>query len=228
MDDFKNCSKPSTNCAEDSEGIPKNMQCKRVFCAQCIKEFDSHSSPQCPICQLPAIVSQNSDPNKVAVRQPATVLHYLITVYYLFLQLFSLGLIICFIVLFSDKDSGIYDYTALGICLLIDLILIFIGLFSLLYIGIIHNKNKKDTKDPEDPKDHNKTLKAVEIFITFILIVAFYGGVGFFIWGIVVLAKNKNTFTTFTHVVLILSVCYYGVSVLVFVIIVIAGCMGCF
>ena len=218
MNNSKSCSKCSAKCTQDSERVLKNMQCEHTFCAQCIKEFDNHNSPQCPACQLPTITVQNSDPNKVTVRQPVTVLDCYTGLYYLLLHLSSLGLIICFIVLFSDKDSGIYDYTALGICLLIDLILIFICMCSFLFVAIIgHIKNDKGTKDPgdpEDPEDHNKILKSVSGFIICILLIVLLAGVGFCIWDIIVLAEKKNTFTTFTHIVLILSACYYGAFVL--------------
>jgi len=224
MNNSKSCSKCSAKCTEDSERVLKNMQSEHTFCAQCIKEFDNHSSPQCFVWQPRTITVQNSDPNKVAVRRPITVSGYFLIVYCFFLQLFSLGLIICFIVLFSDKDSGIYDYTALGICLLIDFILIFICMCILLYLGIIkYIENNKG--------DHDKTPDAVATLTIWILGIALFSGVVFCFWDIavlVILAIKKNTFTTFTHIVLILSACYYGAFVLLYVGIAIAGCMGCF
>ena len=109
------------------------------------------------------------------------------------LQLLSLSLIISFIILFSDKDSGIYDHTDLGICFLIDFILLFICM-CILFLAIITKNN-----------DHWILILAGIVFP-----IALLAGIVFCIWGIVVLAKKDYTFITFTHIVLILSVGYYG------------------
>jgi len=116
---------------------------------------------------------------------------------YVLLQLFSLSLTICFIILFSDKDSEIYDHIGLGICLLID--------FSLYSIAICIALLYSITKSIS-----SRIIKPLAI----VLSVAFLAGIVFCIWDIVVLAKKDYTFITFTHIVLILSVCYYGAYLL--------------
>ena len=142
----------------------------------------------------------NTKPNKVPVHPPCSLIICYLLFFYVLLQLLSLSLIICFVILFSDKDSGIYDHTGLGICLLIDFILLFVCM-CIVFLGLI-------TKST-----HGEILGMVVL----VFFVALLAGVAFCIWNIVVLIKEDYIFITFTHIVLILSAGYYGALTLLVV-----------
>jgi len=168
---------------------------------------------------LPIEQATDTSPNEATVKKSFSLIVFYLLFFCGLQQLFSLGLTICFIKLFSNKDPEIYEHTALGICLLINFTLIFIGMFFVPLFFVF--RIRKGTKD------YNEISEIVLIILTYILFAALLVGVGFCIWNIVVLINKDYTHITFTHIVLILSVGFYGTFALFIVGIIIADKIDC-